>query len=148
MSSIIRFAEIRDIPALLVLQHKIHRELELEKFYPFVNEDFFETMELLINLKQAVVAEHEGEVVGCVGFSLQPCAFNKNIITATEIGWSASEKMTARESIQMYEAVVKEAKRRGANFMKGCAPVQVKKLGTYYKRKKYTELETNYLLEL
>ena len=137
-----------DMTALLKLQHKIHRELELEKFYPFIDEDFFEIMRLLIDLKQAVVAEHNGEVVGCVGFSLQPCAFNKNILTATEIGWSASEKMTARESLQMYEAAVREAKRRGAKFMKGCAPVQVKKLSTYYKRKKYTELETNYLLEL
>lgn len=148
MSNVIRFAEVKDIPCILRLQHKIHKELELDKFYPFIDEDFFEAIAYLIKNKQAIVAEASGKVVACIGFTLETCSFNRSIVTASEIGWSVEDEFKKTVSLDMYEACVKQAGRRGAKFFKGYAPTQVPQLATYYKRKKYTKIEESFIKEI
>lgn len=148
VSSVIRFAELNDLDEIVELQKKIFNDIELGKHYDFVEEDVRATVECLIQNKQAIVAEHKGEVVGCIGFTLEPSLFNFSVFIATEIGWSVKKGYSATAGMALLRACMRQAKRAGAKKFRAAVPENVPRLSRIYRNMGFSHLDDYYLKEL
>jgi GNAT superfamily N-acetyltransferase len=136
----VRAARLEDIPRIIEMGHRFNENSPYAKVLKVTDVALDLLFRKLIPQGWLLLAEHEGESVGMIGFYVYPHFFTGEIVAGELFWWMEPEHRGHGKAL--LKAAEEEARRCGAKSMQMIAPDP--RVGKLYERIGYTYVESTY----
>lgn len=145
----IRAMTHHDVPTVAVLGEKFHAQAGWSDVFDYNVADCATSLTELLNSDVfiALVAEHEGRIVGMAAGVVSPVYFNRAHISGEELFWWVDDVAPQMTGIRLLKALETAAKGKGAaSFqMKSIAKLNGDRMARLYERQGYRPSERSFI---